>query len=127
MNSEQVADLAAEHRHRKFMVINNKKRFIEVFKCSGEDMNLVLTTGLPPAPINAPAPHNLITPALPPVTALNGSVLANGVANGLGLALPVSLTNTSLGFAPLASASAPSLGMMNKPILAQGLCRHHFS
>ena len=128
MKSEQVADLAAEHKHRKFMVINGKKRFIEVFKCSGDDMSIVLSS-LPATP-HAPLPAGLIAApaALPPLTnalpAMSGAgVLTNGMTNGLGLTLPVSLGNSALGFAPIAAASTPSQAynlMPNKPVFAQG-------
>jgi epithelial splicing regulatory protein 1/2 len=46
MNSEQTAEVSALAKHKKFMFMNNKKRYIEVIQCSGEDMNLVLTNGL---------------------------------------------------------------------------------
>ena len=122
--------MAAEHKHRKFMVINGKKRFIEVFKCSGDDMSIVLSS-LPATP-HAPLPAGLIAApaALPPLTnalpAMSGAgVLTNGMANGLGLTLPVSLGNSALGFAPIAAASTPSQAynlMPNKPVFAQGTC-----
>ena len=46
MDSDQNAELAALTKHKKFMLIQGKKRYIEVIQCSGEDMNLVLTNGL---------------------------------------------------------------------------------
>ena len=45
MDSEQSAEIAALSKHKKFMFIANKKRYIEVIQCSGDDMNLVLTQG----------------------------------------------------------------------------------
>lgn len=53
MDSEQSAALAATHRHHKYMTCINpqsqvkKQRYIEVFQCSIDDMNLVLTGGVP--------------------------------------------------------------------------------
>ncbi|CAB3385279.1 Hypothetical predicted protein [Cloeon dipterum] len=47
MDSEQSAFLAAQQRHNRYMVFGKKQRYIEVFQCSGEDMNLVLTGGIP--------------------------------------------------------------------------------
>ena len=47
MDAEQSAEAATLSKHRKFMINNNKRRYIEVLQCSGEDMNLVLTTGVP--------------------------------------------------------------------------------
>lgn len=54
MDSEQAAAMAAADRHNKYMQISGKKqRYIEVFQCSADDMNLVLTgpasTGALPA------------------------------------------------------------------------------
>lgn len=46
MDSDISAEAAAINKHKKFMFIGNKKRYIEVLQCSGEDMNLVLTNGI---------------------------------------------------------------------------------
>ena len=55
MDSEQSAYLAAQQRHHKYMIFGKKQRYIEVFQCSGEDMNLVLSGGLAPQrPILSP-------------------------------------------------------------------------
>ena len=48
MNTELAAEAAAASRHKKYMIIGNKKRYIEVLQCSGEDMNVILSSGLPP-------------------------------------------------------------------------------
>ncbi|XP_046684469.1 RNA-binding protein fusilli [Homalodisca vitripennis] len=45
MTSENSAFQAAQQRHHRYMVFGKKQRYIEVFQCSGEDMNLVLTGG----------------------------------------------------------------------------------
>ncbi|UYV79654.1 ESRP2 [Cordylochernes scorpioides] len=47
MESEQSAYLAAQQRHNKFMGFGKKQRYIEVFQCSVDDMNVVLTGGFP--------------------------------------------------------------------------------
>ncbi|KAF4525519.1 hypothetical protein B566_EDAN014905, partial [Ephemera danica] len=47
MDSEQSAFLAAQQKHHRYMIFGKKQRYIEVFQCSGEDMNLVLTGGIP--------------------------------------------------------------------------------
>ncbi|KAI4474127.1 hypothetical protein M0802_015769 [Mischocyttarus mexicanus] len=48
MDSESSAHACATQRHHRFMVFGKKQRYIEVFQCSGEDMNLVLTGAVPP-------------------------------------------------------------------------------
>lgn len=52
MDSEQSAALAATARHHKYMTCitaqqQKKQRYIEVFQCSIDDMNMVLTGGVP--------------------------------------------------------------------------------
>jgi hypothetical protein len=43
MSSEGAAFQGAQQRHHRYMVFGKKQRYIEVFQCSGEDMNHVLT------------------------------------------------------------------------------------
>lgn len=68
MDSEQSAFITAQQKHHRYM-FGKKQRYIEVFQCSGEDMNVVLTGGLPaptsPAKAAAPAPALLSTGMLP--------------------------------------------------------------
>lgn len=56
MDSEQAALASAQQKHHKHMLFGKKQRYIEVFQCSGEDMNLVLNGGYqaPPAAISKP-------------------------------------------------------------------------
>lgn len=41
MDSEQSAFICASQRHHRYLVINKKQRYIEVFQCSLDDMLLV--------------------------------------------------------------------------------------
>lgn len=45
MDSEEAAFASAKQKHNKYMVFGKKNRYIEVFQCSGDDMNLVLNGG----------------------------------------------------------------------------------
>lgn len=45
MTSETSAFQAAQHKHHRYIIIGKKQRYIEVFQCSGNDMNEVLTGG----------------------------------------------------------------------------------
>ena len=47
MDTEHSAEVAALTKSKKPYVINGRKRFVEVLQCSGDDMNVVLMTGLP--------------------------------------------------------------------------------
>ncbi|XP_063218038.1 RNA-binding protein fusilli isoform X9 [Bacillus rossius redtenbacheri] len=70
MDSEQSAFHTAQQKHHRYMVFGKKQRYIEVFQCSGEDMNMVLTGGIPAGPPVSPAkPAALLSPGgtiLPP-------------------------------------------------------------
>lgn len=62
MDSETSAYASAQQKHNKYMVFGKKHRYIEVFQCSGDDMNLVLHGGLhPPANTSKPA---LLSPGM---------------------------------------------------------------
>lgn len=64
MSSESAAFTAAQAKHHRYMLHFKKQRYIEVFQCSGDDMNLVLT-GSPskgPMPLQQP----LLLPSGPP-------------------------------------------------------------
>uniref|UniRef100_A0A903XYD8 RRM domain-containing protein n=2 Tax=Anopheles gambiae TaxID=7165 RepID=A0A903XYD8_ANOGA len=45
MDSETAAYQSAQQKHHKNMMFGKKQRYIEVFQCSGEDMNMVLNGG----------------------------------------------------------------------------------
>ncbi|XP_022906972.1 RNA-binding protein fusilli isoform X2 [Onthophagus taurus] len=62
MDSEKSAFITAQSKHHRYMTFGKKQRYIEVFQCSGEDMNLVLTGGIP-APVSpAKAAPALLSP-----------------------------------------------------------------
>ncbi|XP_074603955.1 uncharacterized protein LOC141857360 [Brevipalpus obovatus] len=100
MDSEQSAALAAAQRHHKYMNFGKKQRYIEVFQCSIDDMNLVLTGGLPlqrhiqPPPSTAPMMptyraypfislfSNQSAPVMPPTTTAATALTTSGL-NGL--------------------------------------------
>lgn len=48
MDSESSAYACASQRHHRYMIYGKKQRYIEVFQCSGDDMNLVLTGAVTP-------------------------------------------------------------------------------
>lgn len=61
MDSEGSAFLAAQRKHHRCMIFGKKQRYIEVFQCSGEDMNLVLTGGIPAGAVS-PVAKTLLSP-----------------------------------------------------------------
>lgn len=95
MDSEQSAFMAAQQRHHRYMVFGKKQRYIEVFQCSGEDMNLVLTGGMP-APVS-------------PAKAATAALLSPG-----GSMLPPTFlppgTAAFSAYGPMHIATAPPLG-----------------
>lgn len=66
MDGEDAARSSAQLKHNKYMVFGKKYRYIEVFQCSGDDMNLVLNGGLHSAQ-NATKPA-LLSPGMLPQT-----------------------------------------------------------
>lgn len=75
MDSELAAESASINRHKKYMLLanpvsGNKKRYIEVFQCSSNDMNVILTNPeLPTSPTISnylPSTMNLTPPSAPP-------------------------------------------------------------
>ncbi|XP_059608445.1 RNA-binding protein fusilli isoform X2 [Phlebotomus argentipes] len=66
MDSETSAYACAQQKHNKYMGSFGKKhRYIEVFQCSGDDMNLVLTGGL----------HSPANPSKPPLLSPGGTIV----------------------------------------------------
>lgn len=64
MDSEEAARLSAQQKHNQFMVFGKKYRYIEVFQCSGDDINLIINGGLQ-SPVNATKPA-LLSPGMLP-------------------------------------------------------------
>ncbi|XP_067005775.1 RNA-binding protein fusilli isoform X2 [Anabrus simplex] len=62
MDSEQSAFLSAQQKHHRYMIFGKKQRYIEVFQCSGEDMNLVLTGGIPSGAVSPAKAAALLSP-----------------------------------------------------------------
>ncbi|XP_049879904.1 RNA-binding protein fusilli isoform X2 [Pectinophora gossypiella] len=73
MDSETSAFLCAQQKHHRYMTFGKKQRYIEVFQCSGDDMNLVLTGG-----VSAAAAPKVVSPG--PLTYYYPSPLAGALA-----------------------------------------------
>ena len=121
MSSEAAAYQAAQQRHHQNMTFGKKQRYIEVFQCSGEDMNHVLTPSLSSAnsvsiasPVKTTAATSTpATPAgqTPGVAAVNG-LLPPGMFNTVP---PASSQNT---FGPgLDPNSILAAAQMQSPLL----------
>ncbi|XP_036330141.1 RNA-binding protein fusilli-like isoform X1 [Rhagoletis pomonella] len=72
MDSEESARLCALRKHNQFMMFGKKYRYIEVFQCSGDDMNMVLNGGLQSPIATTPHPHH-------PAAAKQTSLLSPGM------------------------------------------------
>uniref|UniRef100_A0A182NPN8 RRM domain-containing protein n=1 Tax=Anopheles dirus TaxID=7168 RepID=A0A182NPN8_9DIPT len=67
MDSETAAYQSAQQKHHKNMMFGKKQRYIEVFQCSGDDMNMVLNGGFQqPASLSKPS---LLSPGMLPTGA----------------------------------------------------------
>lgn len=99
MDSEEAAYQSAQQKHHKHMVFGNKNRYIEVFQCSGDDMNMVLNGGLP-TPSN-PTKSPLLSPGMLPqgqqaTQSLPSPGLSITVPPPLALPIPSPQTNAAL-------------------------------
>ena len=136
MSSESAAFQAAQQRHHHYMVFGKKQRYIEVFQCSGEDMNHVLTgstaatpAGAPSAPVNPVSASSPVKPGGDSVSASSGpaghsaavaAAAAAATANGLlppGMFTVPSATtqHTTLGLDPNSAILAAA--QMQNPLL----------
>ncbi|KHJ44908.1 hypothetical protein D918_04719 [Trichuris suis] len=75
LDSEASAAAAAADRHNKYLQIGKKQRYIEVFQCSADDMNLVLTG---PTPI-----HSSLLPAAAALAAAQARSTLPAAGNGV--------------------------------------------
>lgn len=81
MDSEASAHACASFRHHRYMVFGKKQRYIEVFQCSGEDMNLVLA--------GAPLPGKALLPSGGPIAAHTPGAPSALVQPPNGTAVPI--------------------------------------
>ncbi|KAH7700084.1 hypothetical protein AAVH_32800, partial [Aphelenchoides avenae] len=106
MDSENAAAMTAQAMHNKYMEMGKKKRYIEVFQCSPDDMNLVS------APITPTSNQPSVLPQLPgmfpgnvlPVASGNTGYCSSPAPNGfpvMGLPPPVASQPTTLNLASL--------------------------
>lgn len=108
MDSEQSAFTAAQMRHHRYMYFGKKQRYIEVFQCSGEDMSLVLTGGIPAptAPVS-PVGKTLLSPGM-----LNSPALIPSTPNAASLAAAANMTQGGSSAAAAAAAAAATAALM---------------
>jgi len=111
MDNETSAFLTAQAKHNRFMTYFKKQRYIEVFQCSGEDMNMVLTG----------APQNSVAGSLP--LGLQGGLqtsptLQPGGKQG-GVGAPGMLFMMRNGIFPRGSALQPGILGSPPPMLVQ--------
>lgn len=109
MNSEEAARLCAQRKHNHFMVYGKKYRYIEVFQCCGDDMNMVLNGGL-----QAQIPvHHLANAAQIPQNNKSSSLLSPGM-----LKTPQPPTQQTLGQLPSIQSSNSNLQLLTHPTSA---------
>ncbi|KRX97092.1 Epithelial splicing regulatory protein 2 [Trichinella pseudospiralis] len=111
MDSDIAAATTAADRHNKYMHTGKKQRYIEVFQCSADDMNLVLAG---PAPVPSPlmpsaAAAIAANQARPTLPSPGNSVLSNP-ANGAWAAAAAAAASGTL---PYILNAAPRLPMIS--------------
>ncbi len=91
MDSEESARASAQLKHNKYMIFGKKYRYIEVFQCSGDDMNLVLNGGLH-SPSNPTKPAllspGMLTQAQQAASPPSSSGIPMGIPPPLTLSIP---------------------------------------
>ena len=103
MTHEQAAFAAAQNRHHQYMGFGKKQRYIEVFQCSGEDMNNVINS-------LQPTTLSLAAQALAGSGAPGSAVINNG--NGI-----LGGANPSVIAAGAVKPSNPSGGLLQQGML----------
>lgn len=104
MDSETSAFHAANNRHHQTMTYGKKQRYVEVFQCSGDDMNSILTGGQ-------------VSPKATPM-------LSAGIESPpLGLVTPTLYYD--LPPPALSSLSVPNMFLLNQLALQQQQQQHH--
>ena len=96
MTHEQAAFVAAQNRHHRYMGFGKKQRYIEVFQCSGEDMN------------------NVLLPPQPSTLAMAAQALAGGANQGAGSASAGAI-NTGAGILGGSNPSAIAAAAVKSP------------
>ncbi|KYN29054.1 RNA-binding protein fusilli [Trachymyrmex cornetzi] len=76
MDSEASAYACATQRHHRYMIYGKKQRYIEVFQCSGDDMNLVLTGAVTPPSTKALLSPGTLTTQSPAAAAAAAAAAA---------------------------------------------------
>ena len=135
MSSEGAAFQAAQQRHHHYMVFGKKQRYIEVFQCSGEDMNHVLTGGSTVSSAatgsnHIPVTSSTVTSPVKDSTSVAQAAAAAAAAATNGLlppgmfTVPTATSQTPLGLDPnsaiLAAAQAAHAGQqatLQNPLL----------
>ena len=124
MDSEASAFGASNNKHHLYMVFGKKKRYIEVFQCSGEDMNVVLTGNAGGASGGKPQQPPLLSPGMLPIPTSvpqpSGYDML-GLTNGLAGAGPHQLLPGLAGLGGLGVLAQPQLQLLGVPQAVPGL------
>lgn len=134
MDSESAAQASAQQKHHKHMMFGKKQRYIEVFQCSGDDMNLVLQGGYqqfpsPPAITAKPLPSGMLPlpsrPQASPVQPLQVSI-PPPLSIPLSIPQAVHPTATSTNHASANAAAVSASNQNQSSLIAQQQQQAHF-
>lgn len=124
MDSEEAAFASAKEKHNKYILYGKKNRYIEVFQCSGDDMNLVLNGGVH-SPVNQRKSSPLLSHGMlasqqqqqsqPQVNA----TATQSLPSGLTLPQPLALSNLSITRPHASSANAALIAQQQAQLIAQ--------
>jgi len=108
MDSEASAGNASAKMHNKYMELGKKKRYIEVFQCNADDMNLMLSA----APLIGMGPQPQPLPPFMPFTMPQGNYIPPPVTTAIH---PMGLIQ-----------APPAVGMNSQIVHPPSLFPHHF-
>lgn len=125
MDSEEAAYASAKDKHNKYMVYGKKNRYIEVFQCSGDDMNLVLNGGVH-SPVNQRKSSPLLSHGMLQASQQQqqsqpqaNATATQSLPSGLTLPQPLALSNLSITRPHASSANAALIAQQQAHLIAQ--------
>lgn len=135
MDTEEAAYASAKEKHNKYMVYGKKNRYIEVFQCSGDDMNLVLNGGGLHSPVNQRKSSPLLSHGMlqaPQQPQQQSQPQANvtatqSIPSALTISQPLALSNLSINRQHASATNAALIAQQHAQLIAQHnlLTRQH--
>lgn len=125
MDTEEAAFASAKEKHNKYMVYGKKNRYIEVFQCSGDDMNLVLNGGGLHSPVNQRKSSPLLShgmlqaPPQPQQQSQPQATATQSIPSALTIPQHMALSNLSINRPHASATNAALIAQQHAHLIAQ--------